>query len=49
MSKCRDVHCIVDVIIPTNLVYVLFDPAIPTSSFNFVFILVSVPFLLLSE
>ena len=28
--------CIVDVIIPTNLVYVLFDPAIPTSSFNFI-------------
>ena len=25
-----------DVIIPTNLVYVLFDPAIPTSSFNFI-------------
>ena len=32
----------------TNLVCVLFDPAIPTSSFNFiVFILVSVLFLLL--
>ena len=28
--------CIVDVIIPTSLVYVLFDPAIPTSSFNFI-------------
>ena len=25
-----------DVIIPTNLVCVLFDPAIPTSSFNFI-------------
>ena len=25
-----------DVIIPTNLIYVLFDPAIPTSSFNFI-------------
>ena len=25
-----------DVIIPTNLVHVLFDPAIPTSSFNFI-------------
>ena len=25
-----------DMIIPTNLVYVLFDPAIPTSSFNFI-------------
>jgi hypothetical protein len=28
--------CIVDVIIPTNLVCALFDTAIPTSSFNFV-------------
>ena len=28
--------CIVDVIIPTNLVCVPFDPAIPTSSFNFI-------------
>ena len=27
---------IVDMIIPTNLVYVLFDPAIPTSSFNYI-------------
>ena len=25
-----------DVIIPTNLVRVLFDPAIPTSSFNYI-------------
>ena len=25
-----------DVIIPTNLVCVLFDPAIPTSSFNYI-------------
>ena len=25
-----------DVIVPTNLVYVLFDPSIPTSSFNFI-------------
>ena len=32
-------RCIVDVIIP-NLVHVLFDPAIPTSSFNLFFILV---------
>ncbi len=34
---------------PQNLVCVLFGPAIPTSSFNFIqlfFILVSVPFLL---
>ena len=31
-----------DVIIPTNLVHVLFDPSIPTSSLNFIafFILV---------
>ena len=28
--------CMVDVIIPTNLVCVLFDPAIPTSSFNYI-------------
>ena len=28
-----------DVIIPTNLVYVLFDPAILTSSFNFILFL----------
>ena len=34
-SKRRDV-LIVDVIIPTNLVRILFDPAIPTSSFNFI-------------
>ena len=34
-SKRRDV-AIVDVIIPTNLVCVLFGPAIPTSSFNFI-------------
>ena len=35
-----------DLIIPTNLVRVLFSPAIPTSSFNFqfFFILVTVPF-----
>ena len=37
--------CIVDVIIP-NLVHVLFDPAIPTSSFNlfnyfFIFVIIS--------
>ena len=25
-----------DVVIPTNLVCVLFDPAIPTSSFNYI-------------
>ena len=31
-----------DMIIPTILVCVLFGPAIPTSSFNFVFILISV-------
>ena len=37
-----------DVIIPTNLVCILFDPAIPTSFFNFILILVSVVFLLLS-
>ena len=37
-----------DVIIHTNIICILFDPIIPTSSFNFVFILVSVPFLLLS-
>ena len=49
VSKRRDV-AIVDLIIPTNLVRVLFGPAIPTSSFNFqfFFILVSVPFLLLT-
>jgi hypothetical protein len=37
----------VDVIIPTNLVCVLFGPAIPTSYFNFiqlVFIIVTLPF-----
>ena len=28
--------CIVDMIIPTTLVCVLFDPFIPTSSFNFI-------------
>ena len=33
-SKRRDV--IVNMTIPTNLVRVLFDPAIPTSSFNFI-------------
>ena len=26
----------INVIITTNLVYVLFDPAIPTASFNFI-------------
>ena len=31
INKRRDV---VDVILPTNLVRILFDPAIPTSSFN---------------
>jgi hypothetical protein len=30
------IYSIVDVIIPTNLVNVLFGPAIPTSSFNFI-------------
>ena len=34
-SKRRDV-AIVDVSIPTNLICVLFDLAIPTSSFNFI-------------
>ena len=35
-SKCRDV-AIVDVTLSLqNLVHVLFDPAIPTSSFNFI-------------
>ena len=31
INKSRDV---VDVVLPTNLVGILFDPAIPTSSFN---------------
>ena len=35
--KTKHRGCIVDVIIPTNLVRVLFGPAIPTSSFNFQF------------
>ena len=35
-SKRRDL-AIVDVIIPTDLVHVLFDPSIPTLSFNFIF------------
>ena len=30
--------CVVNVIIPTNLIYVLFDPAIPTSLFNFIWL-----------
>ena len=34
-SKRRDVY-IVDVIIPTNLICVFFDPAISTSSFNYI-------------
>ena len=44
-----------DVIIPTNLVLILFDPAIPSSSFNFiqfhsiVFILISVLFYLVTS
>ena len=41
-----------DMIIPKYLVNVLFGPAIPTSSFNFiiiVYILISVRFLLPSE
>ena len=35
INKRRDV-AIVDVFIPTNLVCILFDPAIPASSFNLI-------------
>ena len=35
-SKRRDQRILVDVIIPTNLVCVLFDPVITTSSFNYI-------------
>ena len=36
-------------IIPTNLVYVLFDPAIPTSSFNFIQLFLYLYYMLSSE
>ena len=45
MDHCQQAHdnrekqvqgCVVDVIIPTNLVCVLFGPPIPISSFSFI-------------
>ena len=34
--KKQALGCIVDMIIPTNLVCILFGPPIPTSPFNFI-------------